>query len=73
MLHNRGRNVFHAGMARTGHALGSAAAGDVAAEAMASGKGNYLANLLLYPGESGGVVVNAGLGALVGCLRRVVA
>jgi hypothetical protein len=38
-------------MARTGHVLGTAAAGDVAKKAMESGQGNYLANLVLYPGE----------------------
>jgi hypothetical protein len=37
-------------MARPGYALGTAAAGSVAVEAMESGKGNYLANLVLYPG-----------------------
>jgi hypothetical protein len=47
----RGRNLFHAGMSRTGHVLGTAAAGDVASKAMESGKGNYLANLVLYPGK----------------------
>lgn len=47
----RGRNLFHAGMARGGYNLGTAAAGDVANKAMESGKGNYLANLVLYPGE----------------------
>lgn len=46
----RGRNVFHAGMARPGYQLGTAAAGEVAQKAMDSGKGNYLANLVLYPG-----------------------
>lgn len=46
----RGRNVYHAGMARSGHQLGSAAAGEVAQAAMASGKGSYLPNLVLYPG-----------------------
>lgn len=52
LLQTRGRNLFHAGMARGGgYVLGSAAAGDVAAKAMESGKGNYLANLVLYPGE----------------------
>lgn len=39
-------------MARTGYPLGTAVAGDVATKAMESGKGNYLANLLLYPGEN---------------------
>jgi hypothetical protein len=38
-------------MARTGYPLGTAVAGDVASKAMESGKGNYLANLVLYPGE----------------------
>lgn len=47
----RGRNVYHAGMARAGYQLGTAAAGEVANTAMESAKGNYLANLVLYPGE----------------------
>jgi hypothetical protein len=38
-------------MARAGYQLGTAAAGEVAATAMQSSKGNYLANLVLYPGE----------------------
>lgn len=46
----RGRNLFHAGMARSGHVLGTAAAGDVCSKAMESGQGNYLANMVLYPG-----------------------
>jgi hypothetical protein len=46
----RGRNVFHAGMARGGYTLGTAAAGEVANKAMETAKGNYLANLVLYPG-----------------------
>lgn len=46
----RGRNVFHTGMARAGHRLGTATAGEVAQKAMKTGKGNYLANLILYPG-----------------------
>jgi hypothetical protein len=37
-------------MARGGYQPGNAAAGDVANTAMQSGKGNYLANLVLYPG-----------------------
>jgi hypothetical protein len=48
----RGKNLFHAGMAREGYPLGTAVAGDVATKAMESGKGNYLANLVLYPGEN---------------------
>ncbi|KAI8475323.1 MAG: CGLD23 protein required for cyt b6 assembly [Monoraphidium minutum] len=47
----QGRNVAHFGLARPGHALGSARLGDVASKAMADEKGNYLANLILYPGR----------------------
>eukprot|EP00775_Hariotina_reticulata_P011129 gene11129-11283_t len=47
----QGRNLFHAGMARSGCQLGTASAGEVAQQAMQSGKGNYLANLVLYPGR----------------------
>jgi hypothetical protein len=39
-------------MARSGYQLGTASAGEVAQQAMQSGKGNYLANLVLYPGEA---------------------
>jgi hypothetical protein len=46
----RGRTLYHAGMARAGHVLGSAVPGDVAAKAMTDEKGNYLPNLVLYPG-----------------------
>jgi predicted 2-oxoglutarate/Fe(II)-dependent dioxygenase YbiX len=37
-------------MARGGYQLGTAAAGDVANQAMETAKGNYLANFVLYPG-----------------------
>eukprot|EP00878_Enallax_costatus_P017220 GHUV01018080.1.p1 GENE.GHUV01018080.1~~GHUV01018080.1.p1 ORF type:complete len:169 (+),score=51.31 GHUV01018080.1:880-1386(+) len=47
----RGRSLFHAGMARAGYQLGTATAGEVAQKAMETGKGNYLANLVLYPGR----------------------
>lgn len=50
-IYHRGRTLFHAGMAREGHVLGTATIGDVAQTAMDTGKGNYLANLLLYPGN----------------------
>lgn len=43
--------MFHYGLARPGHAPGTAKAGEVATKAMAEAKGNYLANLILYPGE----------------------
>eukprot|EP00878_Enallax_costatus_P009874 GHUV01010311.1.p1 GENE.GHUV01010311.1~~GHUV01010311.1.p1 ORF type:complete len:311 (+),score=99.09 GHUV01010311.1:286-1218(+) len=47
----QGRSLFHAGMARAGYQLGTATAGEVAQKAMETGKGNYLANLVLYPGR----------------------
>lgn len=47
----QGCNVFHYGLARPGHTPGGAKAGDVATKAMTSEKGNYLANLVLYPGR----------------------
>jgi hypothetical protein len=46
-------------MARSGYQLGTAAAGEVANKAMETAKGNYLANLVLYPG--GLVVQGSGL------------
>lgn len=39
-------------MAREGHSLGKAAAGAVASKVMQTGIGNYLANLVLYPGRA---------------------
>jgi hypothetical protein len=39
-------------MARSGHVLGTAAGGDVCSKAMESGQGNYLANMVLYPGKA---------------------
>lgn len=38
-------------MAKAGTTLGTATAGDVCSRCMESGKGNYLANLVLYPGR----------------------
>jgi hypothetical protein len=46
----RGANIAHFGLSRPGHRPGSAKAGGVAQKAMESEKGNYLANLILYPG-----------------------
>lgn len=37
-------------MAKAGITLGQAKPGDVCSKAMESGQGNYLANLILYPG-----------------------
>lgn len=53
----RGRNIAHFGLARPGTPPGGARAGGVASEAMRSGKGNYLANLVLYPGACAGGVL----------------
>eukprot|EP00879_Flechtneria_rotunda_P014711 GHRR01015372.1.p1 GENE.GHRR01015372.1~~GHRR01015372.1.p1 ORF type:complete len:269 (+),score=61.85 GHRR01015372.1:206-1012(+) len=47
----QGRTVFHAGMARPGHQLGTAVPGEVSVKAMESGQGNYMPNLVLYPGR----------------------
>ncbi len=46
----QGRNIFHAGAIKGGVKAGKAVAGDVCKACMSSGKGNYLANLILYPG-----------------------
>lgn len=48
----RGRNFFHAGFVKSGGRPGSAKLGDVCRKVMESGTGNYLANLVLYPGAS---------------------
>ena len=47
----RGRNLFHAGVIAAGQRPGRARAGELCTGAMQSGTGNYLANLILYPGE----------------------
>ena len=49
----RGRNIFHAGYIAAGRRPGSATAGELCSAAMQSGTGNYLANLVLYPGMGG--------------------
>ena len=46
----RGRNVFHAGFIAEGRRPGGAKPGELCEAAMESGTGNYLANLVLYPG-----------------------
>jgi hypothetical protein len=51
-------------MARKDYSLGTAAAGDVAKTAMETGKGNYLANLVLYPGEHTSCAVCCALACL---------
>ena len=53
----RGKNIYHAGMAAAGIQLGRAVPGDVCNKAMEAGKGNYLANLILYPGKSVGPIL----------------
>ena len=52
ICHNifRGRNLFHAGVIAAGRRPGGAKPGELCEEAMSSGTGNYLANLILYPG-----------------------
>lgn len=49
--HLRGKNIFHAGFIGEGQRPGNAKPGEVCKQAMSSGQGNYLANLLLYPGR----------------------
>ncbi|PNH03732.1 hypothetical protein TSOC_010182 [Tetrabaena socialis] len=51
LLIYKGRNLFHFGHILRGLSPGSAAPGDICAQAMRDGRGNYLANLLLYPGR----------------------
>ncbi len=46
-----GRTIFYAGYIRPGVRPGSARAGEVCEAATKSQQGNYLANLVLYPGE----------------------
>jgi hypothetical protein len=49
----QGRAVLHAGAIKAGVKPSSAVAGEVCKAAMSSGRGNYLANLILYPGACG--------------------
>lgn len=48
---HKGRCIMHCGMAAPGTVPGSAAVGPIGAAAMKSGTGNYLANLILFPGK----------------------
>lgn len=50
MAFHRGRCVMHAGAAARGVPPRSAAPGPICARALETGNGNYLANLVLYPG-----------------------
>ncbi|GLC40788.1 hypothetical protein PLESTB_000022600 [Pleodorina starrii] len=47
----KGRNLFHYGYILRGRKPGEAAPGDICNDVMRNGRGNYLANLLLYPGR----------------------
>lgn len=47
----QGHNIYHAGYAAENYRPGSAKAGEVCSGSMESGRGNYLANLVLYPGR----------------------
>mmetsp|Transcript_11404 Transcript_11404/g.20053 ORF Transcript_11404/g.20053 Transcript_11404/m.20053 type:complete len:305 (+) Transcript_11404:69-983(+) len=46
-----GRCLLYAGMTKTGQRPAAAKGGDICNSAMQSGQGNYLANLMLYPGR----------------------
>ncbi|CAL8460765.1 g296 [Coccomyxa elongata] len=48
---HKGRCIMHCGMAAPGTVPGSATVGPIGAAAMKSGSGNYLANLILFPGR----------------------
>ncbi|KAL6756237.1 hypothetical protein V8C86DRAFT_2651327 [Haematococcus lacustris] len=47
-----GRTIFCAGLLKPGVRPGSAQAGDICTACMKTGQGNYLANLVLYPGRA---------------------
>ncbi|KAL4421741.1 hypothetical protein ABPG77_002357 [Micractinium sp. CCAP 211/92] len=51
VLFHRGRCLMHLGVAPAGQAPGAAAPGPICQQAMKSGTGNYLANLVLFPGR----------------------
>ncbi len=42
---------MHSGYLRAGRRAGSAKTGEICQGSMDSGQGNYLANLILYPGR----------------------
>ncbi len=50
VLFHRGRCLMQLGVAPAGQAPGAAAPGPICQQAMKSGTGNYLANLVLFPG-----------------------
>jgi hypothetical protein len=62
LLFYNGRCLLHAGVAPAGKPLGAAVPGPICQKAMKSGSGNYLANLVLFPGGRQGV----GAGSLEG-------
>ncbi|GLI68176.1 hypothetical protein VaNZ11_012516 [Volvox africanus] len=47
----KGQALFHYGYILRGHKPGEALPGDICSQAMKDGRGNYLANLVLYPGR----------------------
>ncbi|KAI3426276.1 hypothetical protein D9Q98_008651 [Chlorella vulgaris] len=51
LLFYNGRCLLHAGVAPAGKPLGAAVPGPICQKAMKSGSGNYLANLVLFPGR----------------------
>ena len=50
VLFYKGRCLMHVGYAASGPPVGGAAPGPICQQAMKSGTGNYLANLVLFPG-----------------------
>ena len=50
VLFYKGRCLMHVGYAASGAPVGGAAPGPICQQAMKSGTGNYLANLVLFPG-----------------------
>lgn len=74
VLFHRGRCLMQVGVAPVGQAPGAAAPGPICQQAMKSGTGNYLANLVLFPGGWGAggwgwVGMGAGAGTLQDSLR----
>ena len=51
VVFHKGRCIAHAGYATWDHVPGTAVAGPICKSAIDTGKGNYLPNLKLYPGE----------------------
>lgn len=67
VVHHGGRCIMHCGMIRRGEQPGQATLGPICRAAMQSGRGNYLANLILFPGVPNAASMLHGTRCTVGC------